>query len=290
MPKKVYSIKKLSDNLAKLGVKPDDTLLVRANLGCIGRIDSKTKNDYLKLFLDAIGKDGTLVGLAFTKSSFVKLDNSYIFDGKNKSYTGSFANLMLKYKEAIRSSHPTNSFVAIGKNANYIVSGHNEYAGAYEPIRKIMELNGKMLLIGIASDSPGFTTVHLSEIDLGYHKKIIFPTLNKVQYKDRNNTRVFKRTDLGSCSSTFYKFYSYYINNELLSVGYIGNAYSLLINAVDAYNVDYSVLRNEPKITICNNPDCMLCRARRWDNLKDLPIFVLRMLFSKIKQINLIKR
>ena len=100
MPKKVYSIKKLSDNLAKLGVKPDDTLLVRANLGCIGRIDSKTKNDYLKLFLDAIGKDGTLVGLAFTKSSFVKLDNSYIFDGKNKSYTGSFANLMLKYKES----------------------------------------------------------------------------------------------------------------------------------------------------------------------------------------------
>ena len=47
MPKKVYLVKKLSDDLAKLGVKQGDTLLVRANLGRIGRIDWKTKNDYL---------------------------------------------------------------------------------------------------------------------------------------------------------------------------------------------------------------------------------------------------
>lgn len=84
---------------------------------------------------------------------------------------------MLSHPKAFRSKHPTNSYVAIGKNAKYIFGNHDENSGSYEPIRKIVELEGKMILIGCVESSPGFTTTHLAEVDLGLHKRIIFPNL-----------------------------------------------------------------------------------------------------------------
>jgi len=273
---KMYSIEKLKDDLLNLGIKKGDTLLVRANLGAIGKLETKKRVDYINFMLEAVGEGGTIVGLSFTSGFFIKKNKNIIFDGTNKSYTGAFANTMLKHDKSIRSNHPTNSYVAIGKNAKYILENHDENSGAYEPIRKIIELKGKMILIGCVDSSPGFTTTHLAEVDLGLHKRIIFPTLNGAYYKKGEEVKLFKRTDLGSCSSTFYKFYGHYVKNELLQQGYVGNAYSIMIDAKKAFNLDIEILNNDPKITLCDNPSCMLCRARRWDNLIDMPIFVLK--------------
>ncbi|WP_151951833.1 AAC(3) family N-acetyltransferase [Aliarcobacter butzleri] len=271
----------LKNDLEKLGIKKGDILLVRADLGQIGKVDTKEKQDYVNFILDTIGEEGTLVGLSFTNSFFIKKNKNLIFDGKNKSYTGAFANIMLNHSKALRSQHPTNSYVAIGKYAEYITKDHNEFSGAYEPIRKIIELNGKMLLIGCVSSSPGFTTTHLAEVDLGLHKRIILPSLDGVYYKKNNEIKIFKRKDVGSCSSTFYKFYSFYVKNELLFQGYVGNAYTVLADAKKIYRLDLEILKKNSKITICHNPRCMLCRARRWDNLIDMPIFIIRYLYTK---------
>lgn len=270
--------------LRDLGVSTGDTLLVRADLGEIGRLTTKNRMDYLDALLDAVGSEGTIVGLSFTGAGFLKRDKRNIFDGTNKSYTGAFANLMLAHPSALRSAHPTNSYVAIGKNAVKIIGGHDENSGAYEPIRRLIELNGKMLLIGCVDKSPGFTTTHLAEVDLGLHKRIIAPWLNTCFYKKGNDILLFKRRDMGSCSSTFYKLYGYYVYEKKLIQGYVGNAYTVMINAMAAYETDIAVLNKYPKITICDNPSCFLCRARRWDNLKDAPSYLLR------KGVQLIKR
>ena len=277
----MYSVEKLKNDLDNIGIKSGDTVLVRADLGSIGKLKSRIREDYINFLLEVVGDSGTIVGLSFTSSFFIKENKKNIFDGTNKSYTGAFANAMLKHSRAIRSKHPTNSYVAIGKNAKYIVDSHDENSGAYEPIRKIMKLNGKMILIGCVQSSPGFTTTHLAEVDLGLHKNILFPTLNGTFYKKNNEIKLFKRKDLGSCSSTFYKFYGYYIRNELLQQGYIGNAYSVMIDANKAYEIEYSILSKNPKITICSNQECFLCRARRRDNLIDLLPYVVRF-FPKI--------
>ncbi len=277
----MHSIENLKSDLERIGIKKGDTLLVRADLGKIGKLETKKREDYINFMLEAVGKEGTIVGLSFTSGFFIKKNKNIIFDGTNKSYTGAFANTMLKHPNALRSKHPTNSYVAIGKNAEYILKNHDETSGAYEPIRKIIELNGKMILIGCVESSPGFTTTHLAEVDLGLHKRIIFPTLNGVYYKKGEEVKLFKRTDIGSCSLTFYKFYGYYVKNELLQQGYVGNAYSIMIGAKEAYDLDKKILRYNPKITLCENPSCMLCRARRWDNLIDMPLWLLRVIFSK---------
>jgi aminoglycoside N3'-acetyltransferase len=278
----MYSVEKLKNDFEKMGIKNGDTLLVRADLGSIGKLKTKYREDYINFMIKAVGEEGTIVGLSFTSGFFINRNKDNVFDGKNKSYTGAFANTMLKHPLSLRSSHPTNSYVAIGKNAKYILEDHNHNSGAYEPIRKIMELNGKMILIGCVNTSPGFTTTHLAEVDLGLHKRIIFPTLNGAYYKDAESIEVFRRKDIGGCSSTFYKFYGFYIKNELLIQGYIGNAYSIIINARKAYNLETNILKNNPKITLCSQSNCMLCRARRWDNLIDLPIYVLQFVIPKI--------
>lgn len=280
----MYSIEKLRNDLETLGIKKGDILLIRADLGAIGKLETKKREDYLNFILDTVGEEGTILGLSFTQGfNILKKNKNIVFDGTNKSYTGAFANTMLSHEKAIRSEHPTNSYVAIGKYAKYILDNHDENSGAYEPIRKLVELGGKMILIGCVESSPGFTTTHLAEVDLGLHKKIIFPRLNGAYYKKNNEIKLFKRKDIGSCSSTFYKFYGYYVKNELLIQGYIGNAYSILIDAKNAYDLDLKILKSNPKITLCDNPNCMLCRARRWDNLKDVPTFVFRKIISKIK-------
>lgn len=278
----MFTIEKLKQDLEAIGIQKGDILLVRADLGTIGKIETKKREDYINFLLAAIGDEGTIVGLSFTGGFFVKKNKNIIFDGTNKSYTGAFANTLLAHPMAIRSTHPTNSYVAIGKNAKYILENHDENSGAYEPIRKIVELGGKMILIGCVKSSPGFTTTHLAEVDLGLHKRIIFPTLNGAYYKKDDEIKLFKRKDLGSCSSTFYKFYGHYVKNELLQQGYIGNAYSVLIDAKKAYEVDYEVLKINPKITLCDNPACMVCRARRWDNLKDMPTYFVTRVIPKL--------
>lgn len=275
--------KNLVTALRSIGVSEGDTLLIRADLGEIGRLTPDIKSSYVEAFLDAVGPEGTIIGLAFTGGDFLKRNKQHVFDGKNKSYTGAFANLMLAHPYAMRSKHPMNSYVAIGKNAAQIIDQHDEKSGAYEPLRKLIELNGKMLLVGCVKKSPGFTTTHLAEVDLGLHKRIIAPWLTTCYYKKGRELFLFKRKDLGSCSSTFYKLYAYYVYEKKLKQGFVGNAYTVLIDAKSAYEIDLSVLKKYPKITICESPDCMVCRARRWDNLKDIIPYVFRTAIRLIK-------
>lgn len=278
----MYDINILKKQIKDLGITEGDTVLIRADLSAIGRLKSKDRMEYLNFIIDVVGAEGTVVGLSFTSGSFIKKDISKIFDGKNQASTGAFANLMLKHPSSLRSSHPTNSYVAIGKNAQFIVEGHEHTSGAYDPIRKLIKLNAKMLLIGCVRNSPGFTTTHLAEIDLKLHKRIIFPWLDNMYFKDTNDSiKLFRRKDLGGCSSTFYKMYAYYAFEEKLKQGYIGNAYSLMMNANDAYIIDYKVLKENPKFNLCDNYLCSHCRARRWDNMQDLPLYIINKLFGK---------
>lgn len=277
----MYTVEDIRKDLENIGIKKGDILLVRADLGAVGKMASKT--DYVEALIDAVGPSGTIIGLAFTKSMFIKRNKNSIFKKTTAPYTGALASIMLKYPNSCRSTHPTNSYVAIGRNAQCLTEKHTEESGAYDLIQEIIDLDGKMILIGCVNKSPGFTTTHLAETHLNLHKRIIFPWLNTAYYEKNGELQLFKRQDIGSCSSTFYKLYGDYLKSEALTQGYVGKAYSIIIDAKKAYEIDYSILRKNPKITICEKPDCFLCRARRWDNIFDLPGFIARKVYLKTK-------
>ena len=68
----MHSIEKLKNDLESLGIKKGDTLLVRADLGAIGKLETKKREDYINFMLEAVGEEGTIVGLSFTNSFFFK--------------------------------------------------------------------------------------------------------------------------------------------------------------------------------------------------------------------------
>lgn len=268
-----------------LGIQSGDVVLIRASLGAVGKISGGAEA-FVDALSDVVGTDGTIVSLAFTDSSFIK--NPKIedaFDLKKKSYAGALPNTMISRTGALRSRHPTCSYVAIGKHARYIIEDHDEHSPAYEPIRKIVELNGKNVLVGCVAASPGFTTTHLAESDLGHLKTLpVFPWLKKTYYYDKSgNLKLFLRKDPGLCSNSFYKFYSLYVKNGILKTGHIGGAYSIIAPAKECFEIERQTLSSDKKFNICGSKDCWTCNAGRWDRIHHAPMFIFRKLFKKLQ-------
>jgi len=276
----------LIDGIRKLGISEGDTVLVRAAVSTLGSLPNRS-NTLINAFLDVINVGGTLVSLSFTESYFLKkpdINKPFKFD--TPTYAGAFPGTMLTYPEAKRSRHPTSSYVAIGKNAEALVENHGPESPAYEPIRKIIDLNGKMVLVGCVASSPGFTTAHLAEYDLGLMNRIIFPWLNTVYYEDDSkDIKLFRRKDLGFCSNSYYKFYSHYVRAGILRTGFVGNAYSISIPAKEAYLIEKQILSCNPRFNVCDDPFCFMCNIRRWDRVHRIPIYVFKRIQHKIMKI-----
>ena len=189
------------------------------------------------------------------------MDKDYIYTQKTLPETGSFAKLCLNYSSAKRSNHPSNSFIAIGPKSDEILCEHNQDAMLYDPMKKLVELKAKMVIFGVIDESPGFTTVHLAQQELGLTKKSLLKNLFRVYYKDENNnTKLFKKSDIGGCSAGFNKFYAHYLANNLLKIGSIGKSSALLIESEKAYDLEYKLINNDNSFHFCDNPLCMSCR------------------------------
>ena len=269
------TIGSLEDDLRKLGLSKGDTVLTRANLGAVGLVDRKA---LLQALLNVVGEQGTVVSLAFTASAYLwKVSKLPPFTLETPSYAGALPNAMLRHPGALRSTHPMCSFVAIGKHAAFLTSGHGPEAGAYDPVRKIMSQKGKVMLVGCVDSSPGFTTTHIAEVDLGLSKRMIAPWLHKSRYIRPDQTvAVFTRRDPGCCSKSFWKFYAFYVRHGLLSTGFVGNAYSVLADAEECYKIDREVLSKDSRLNICESLDCVECNLFRWDRIYMWPLFTLR--------------
>jgi aminoglycoside N3'-acetyltransferase len=281
---KKVSQSELTENFKSMGIQFGDVILIRASLGAVGRIQGGAEA-FINALLDAIGPEGTIVSLAFTEASFIKKPKIVdAFDLNKKSYAGALPNAMIRYDGSIRSRHPTCSYVAIGKFADEITRGHDENASAYEPIRKIIALNGKCMLVGCVGSSPGFTTTHLAEADLGLLSLYVFPKLLSTYYKTTDGEyKLFRRPDVGMCSQSFYKFYSLYVANEILTTGRIGDAYSIIAPAKKAYEIDLSTLNMNHRFNVCGSKLCLHCNVMRWDRIYLAPMYVLRYSIKKLK-------
>lgn len=274
----------LSDDFNRLGISPGDTVLIRAALGAVGRIEGGAAA-FVEALVEHLGPSGTVVSLSFTGSSFVRLPKKEdAFSTTKKSYAGALPNAMLAHKDARRSRHPMCSYVAIGRLADDITSGHDENSPAYEPVRKIVEADGKNILVGCVGSSPGFTTTHLAESDLGHLKLLpVFPRFKSSYFLDCDgNLRLFRRKDPGLCSNSFYKFYALYVKSEILTTGRIGEAYSIVAPAKECFRIDLETLKQDRKFNLCGSKDCWTCNAGRWDRIHRAPLFFMRKFFKKM--------
>lgn len=263
--------------LEKLGINSSDTVLVNLNVEKFGLIKGFRRADYVDIFKRYFEQDGGMFfSLAFTPSAFTLTNkNLPYFDGTQAAYTGAFANAMLKDKNAFRSMHPTNSIIAIGKGAEAFISNLDENAGAYTFARNLIDKKGKVLLVGM-SEYPGFIT-HLVEQDLKLYRQYWNRFLFKVNFKGK----VFTRKDPGGCSKSFGNLYPEYIKKEVLRIGRINGAYSLSINATDAYDIDYDIITRDPSILVCDDKSCSKCNVYRWKKIWKFPFFLIKKIYQR---------
>lgn len=271
----------LHKQLQCIGINPGDVLWVRIDLGAMGRIKGFKRQDYVRSILDYLGPTGTLVTLADSDYKFtLGSTNLPQFDPSGKANTGAFPNIMLSMPESLRSVHPTNSIVAIGSQAHSLIYGHDENAGSYDYFKKIVDLQGKILIVG-CPNHPGFLT-HGVQGELGHYRRRWYRYFLKTRLA---SGEVFVKMDPGGCSSNSYALYPYYIKAEALRLGRVGAGYAACIDAIDAYRIDKKLLASNPNMVRCDDPLCLDCRAGTWGTIWKLPLYIGRRFLKKASRL-----
>jgi aminoglycoside N3'-acetyltransferase len=274
----------LRRELISLGIEKGDVLYVKADLLKIGIIKGNFKTAFLEALLDVVGDEGTIITASYTKTFFFPMFNkaAKLFSNESEPNTGSFSKVMLEHPRSVRSKHPTNSYVALGKVALDLTRSHDHTSSSYEPLRKVMEFGGKCIIVGCVDSSPGHTTTHLAQYDLGYAQEHNFKGLVGATYLENDVIKVFYRKDFGGHNAGAEKIYSKYLDLGIIKTSKVGNTTAVISSAKKAYEADFKIIKDNKKFLLCNDPTCFSCRATWRYNLKDVPIYVISTIFNKM--------
>ena len=246
----------LKKDFYNIGLQDGMTVLLHSSLSSIGWVCGGAVTVILALE-DMLGLDGTLVMPAHSgdlsdpgnwenppvPKSWWKIIKdtmpSYDCDLTPTRGIGIIPEVFRKQKGVFRSAHPQVSFAARGKNALLITSGHNlEFGcGKDSPLKKIYDLDGYILLLGV--DHSSNTSIHLAEAIADYTGKEIILTGAPLLYKKSRKWVEF--CDYKDYTDDFVKLGRDFIkaNNHCINTGKIGNAKSQFFKQRDL--VDFAV-------------------------------------------------
>jgi aminoglycoside 3-N-acetyltransferase len=174
------TVTSLTADLRALGVERGDVTLVHASLSSVGWICGGVVA-LVQALLAAVGPAGTIVVPTQTTGNsepaewsnppvppawwnLVRENLPPFVPGMTPSTgVGILPEVVRQLEGARRSSHPQNSFAAVGAAAEAVVEDHELASGFGEasPLARIYALGGKVLLIGVGHDVN--TSMHLGE-------------------------------------------------------------------------------------------------------------------------------
>jgi aminoglycoside 3-N-acetyltransferase len=156
----------LTDDLAALGLKPGDLVMVHASMRAVGgRAEA-----VVQAILDVLGPEGTLMVYV----DFEPTEEVQGFDLARSPAMGDhgvFAEVVRLWPGAIRSANPGASMVAVGARAARLCADHplNYGYGPGTPLARLVEAQGKVLLLGS----------HLEHVTLLHHAEHLARLPNK---------------------------------------------------------------------------------------------------------------
>jgi aminoglycoside 3-N-acetyltransferase len=179
----------LAGDLATLGVRPGDTLLVHSSLRRLGYVPGGAVA-VVEALLAAVGPVGTLVVPTQTGDNSdpsgwsrppvppewwpVIREHTPGFDPRvtPSQHMGAIPEVVRTWPGALRSSHPQTSFAALGPRAEEIVAVHDLdcQLGDRSPLGALGSLGARVLLLGAGFDS--CTAFHLAEYQVAGQPRI----------------------------------------------------------------------------------------------------------------------
>ena len=247
-----YSKEDIIKDLHNLGIRSGDVVLMHSSYKSLGNINGGAKTFY-EAFLELLGKEGTLVIPTLTYEYVTR--EQTVFNKQNTpscvGYLSEFFRTQVSGTK--RSFHATHSCCAFGKYADEIILNHEKDitpVGENSPFSKIPKYNGKILMLGC--NTARNTSMHGVEETLFPHNFIneelpVTYTLidnDRIEqvksyrhnFFDKNGDKIIQRYD---------RIVDLLSENEV-SVGYVLDAKSYLLDARAVWKTGYNKLKNDP--------------------------------------------
>ena len=158
---RAYDANQLTAALRRVGLTESDTVLVHSNFDPLSGFKG-TPMDVVNAFADFFGTKGNLlmVSIPFRGSAYDYLAQNKVFDvRKTMSMMGLITEMFRRRPGTLRSLHPTHPVLALGKDAEWIVAGH-EFSrfpcGPGTPFEKFRQLRGKILFFDVGFEAITF--------------------------------------------------------------------------------------------------------------------------------------
>jgi aminoglycoside 3-N-acetyltransferase len=178
--------------------------------------------------------------------------------------SGVLGKLVNGVKNSVRSNHPTHSFVGVGARVSDIFRSHNQNKSCFYPINEFAEKHDfSMLLLGCVEESPGFSSVHATQCELGLTKKHIVRILLRWDYEINGIAHSNMAKETPGCSLSFGKFYpEYEKEGNLIGGEILRSKYLFVPSARKAMEIERKILLKNPRFVDCGSHLCATCRFR----------------------------
>lgn len=182
----------------ELGIKKGDVLMVHSSLSKMGNVKGGAST-VIQALLEILDNDGTLAMPSFPafgkNADYVK--TSSVFDVIcTPSKMGIISETFRKIPGVKRSYHLTDAVCAYGKYAAWLTNEHHLCLKPHEeksPFKKLIDLNAKVLLIGVHLDS--LTMLHASEDAIeNFMYPVYLPEPVHYTIIDENKSTIHART------------------------------------------------------------------------------------------------
>jgi len=260
---KKFSKENIISDLKKMNIEKGDILWVLIDILQVGYYNKDrqtTLDDWVSIFQEIVGLEGGILFPAYTNTFFRFYKKKYYFERNTKCTTGSLPNHIINNPSSIRSSHPTNSVIALGENLRSVVQLHNEESMSYSIIGELLKNDKfKFLMLGTLDTKNAPPSMHYVQEVLGYTKKTVYKNLFQVYYFKNKEKKLFTKKDFGGCSSGGFKLIPYLIFDKCIEFGMVGNAYSAVMPGIKSYRCVRRILESNIGLIKCENTNCLHC-------------------------------
>jgi len=238
-------------------------VIVHASLSSFGQVDGGGRT-VCETLVDAVGDGGTIVMPAFTYAE-TSSDPASIGHTRPLAFhqdlpvsreIGATAEAFRHLPGVLRSSHPTHSFAAFGRQARDMLSTQRDN-NPLGPLKKLNVLQGQVLMLGTTLLAA--TAIHLAEERVGapYLGRRTAVRLNAAGYEER-----VVLENVPGCSAAFIKLEDRLDPSKIRSAPIAqGTARKIPIRYL--VNLATAVLEQHPRFFICEQPDCVSCAGKR---------------------------
>lgn len=250
-----YSKEHFKNNLKKLGIKQNDSLLIHSSMKSIGNVEGGA-DTVIDAFVEYVSK-GLII---FPTHTWEQMKDNYNISDPEKepSFVGVLSNIFMKRKNVFRSLHPTHSIAAYGKNAKNFVQGEEMFD---TPLNrkgcwgKIYDLKSKILFIGCSLNKN--TIIHGVEEWCKIPNRLSDKYQNlKIKVEDKIIEKPIRRhhNDHGDVSENYGKIEKPLLKLGIAKIGKFGDAKTYLVDSYKMINLVFDFLKKDPDLFLTDKP------------------------------------